>query len=100
MDYLFDSKGKHIANLVNGHLHTPLGQSIGHFHSNVKIFIDLHGKYLGEIVQSNRLLYNKTSPYQSVNFGSYGNCGNIGNYGDPGNFGSIGIPGGYRDVEL
>lgn len=94
MEYLYDSKGKHIANLVNAHLHAPSGQNIGHFLSNEKIMIDMHGKYLGEIVQSNRLLYNKTSSYQNVIFGSYGN------YGNPGNCGSIGIPGGYRDVEL
>lgn len=100
MDYLFDSKGRHVANLFNGHLYALSGQNIGHFLSNERILIDMHGKYLGEIVQNNRLLYNKTSPYQNVNFGSYGNYGNIGNYGNPGNCASIGIPGGYRDVVL
>ena len=69
MEYLFDSKGNHIANLVNGHLHDPSGQNIGHFLSNEKILIDMRGKYLGEIVQGNRLLFNKTSPYLNVNFG-------------------------------
>lgn len=83
MEYLFDSKGNHIANLVNGHLHAPSGQNIGHFLSNEKILIDMQGKYLGEIVQGNRLLFNKTSPYLNVNFGSYGNYGNVGNYGNP-----------------
>ncbi|MGS0765380.1 hypothetical protein [Syntrophomonas curvata] len=100
MEYLFDSKGNHIANLVNGHLHDPSGQNIGHFLSNEKILIDMHGQYLGEIVQGNRLLFNKTSPYLNVNFGSCGNYGNVGNYGNPGNYGSIGIIGGYRDVSL
>ena len=100
MEYLFDSKGKHIANVVNGHLYTPSGQNIGHFLSNEKIFIDMHGKYMGEIVHNNRLLYNMTSPYRGMNYGLYGNFGNIGNYGNPGSYGSIGILGGYRDVEL
>jgi hypothetical protein len=100
MEYLFDSKGKHIANLVNGQLHDPTGQNIGYFLSNEKFLIDMHGKYLGEIIQGNRLLYNKTSTYRSVNFGSYGNYGSVGNYGNPGNYGSIGIPGSYSDVEL
>jgi hypothetical protein len=60
----------------------------------------MQGKYLGEIVQGNRLMFNKTLPYLNVNFGSYGNYGNIGNYGNPRNYGSIGILGGYRDVTL
>ncbi|MDD2371607.1 MAG: hypothetical protein PHQ32_06370 [Firmicutes bacterium] len=98
MEYLFNSKGKHIANLVNEHLYAPSGKNIGHFLSNEKILINMQGKYLGEIVQRNRLLYNKNSPYRNVNFGSYGNYGNVGNYGNPGNFGSIGILSGYNDV--
>ena len=31
MEFLFNSKGKHIANLVNGQLHAPSGQNIGHY---------------------------------------------------------------------
>lgn len=59
----------------------------------------MSGHYLGEIVHQNRLMYNLSSPYRSVNFGNYGNYGNVGNYGNPGNYGSIGSIGGYRDVE-
>jgi hypothetical protein len=60
-------------------------------------FIDMSGRYLGEILYENRLLRNPSSPYQSVNFGVYGNYGNIGNYGNPGNYGSIGLPAGHED---
>lgn len=63
-----------------------------------KIFIDMNGRYLGEIVSGNRLMANRGSPYKSMNFGSYGNYGNAGNYGNPGNCGSIGTIGGYEDI--
>ncbi len=38
MDFLFNSKGQHIANFVNGQLHAPNGQNIGHFLDRYNIF--------------------------------------------------------------
>lgn len=98
MEFLFNSRGQHIANLVNGQLHAPTGENIGHFMQNQNIFIDMSGRYLGELIQGNRLMYNRTSPHRNVSYGSYGNYGNVGNYGNPGNYGSIGSIGGYEDV--
>lgn len=98
MDFLFDSKGRHIANHVGDQLHAPRGKNIGHFLSQEEIFIDMRGRYLGEIIHGDRLLYQRSSPYRSVNFGNYGNYGNVGNYGNPGKRGSIGVPGGFTDV--
>ena len=100
MKYLFDSTGRHIANLVNDQLHAPTGENIGHFLSNYGIFVDMAGRYLGEFVHDDRLLHNRMSPYRSTNFGVYGNYGNAGNYGNPGNHGNIGIVSGYSDVLL
>ena len=97
MKFLFNSKGKHIANLVNDQLHAPTGQNIGHFLKNYNIFIDMSGRYLGEIIFENRLMYNTASPYRSTNFGCYGSYGN---YGNPGNYGYIGTIAGYRDIEF
>jgi hypothetical protein len=99
MQFLFNSRGRHIANLVNGQLHAPTGANIGHFLNDYRIFIDMAGRYLGEVVQENRLLYRTASPHRSVSYGNYGNYGNVGNYGNPGNHGSIGVVGGFRDVE-
>lgn len=99
MRFLFNSRGKHIANLVNGQLHSPRGKNIGHLMQNHGIFIDMRGKYLGEIVLSDRLMYQRGSPHRGVSYGSYGNYGNVGNYGNPGNHGSIGTLAGYADVE-
>ena len=98
MKYLFNSRGNHIANEVNGQLHAPSGKNIGHYLANEGIFIDMRGRYLAEIVLENRLMQSRSSPHKSVNFGSYGNYGNVGNYGNPGNHGSVGSIGGYDDV--
>lgn len=59
----------------------------------------MHGRYLGEIIYNDRLVYNINSPYLSKNYGNYGNYGNVGNYGNPGNRGNIGIISGYRNIE-
>ena len=99
MTYLHDSHGKHIANLIDGQLHSPRGENIGHYIEDAGIFIDMRGRYLGEIVFDNRLMYNRSSGYRSTTFGVYGNYGNAGNYGNPGNPGSIGSIGGYEDVD-
>jgi len=99
MNYLFNSRGQHIANEVNGQLHAPSGENIGHYLEQQGIFIDMSGRYLGEIVLNDRLLFNTSCPYKSTNFGNYGNYGNVGNYGNPGNHGSTGVLGGYRDID-
>lgn len=100
MKYLFDSRGNHIANFVNGQLHSTSGSNIGHYLERECIFIDMNGRYLGEIIFDNRLMYNTMSSYKNMNYGVYGNYGNVGNYGNPGCYGSIGVPGGYRDIRL
>jgi hypothetical protein len=64
-----------------------------------QIFIDMRGRYLGELSGEDRLVRQRNSPYRSVNFGVYGNYGNVGNYGNPGRYGRIALPGGYEDVE-
>jgi hypothetical protein len=95
---LFNSRGAHIANFVRGQLHAPTGENIGHYLDRHGIFIDMRGRYLGEIVAEKRLLQKSTSPHHNVNYGVYGNYGNIGNYGNPGNHGTIGMPSGFVDV--
>jgi hypothetical protein len=97
MKDLHDSKGRHIANFISGQLYDVRGKNIGHYIENANVFIDMRGKYLGEIVGGNRLLYCKTSLYRHTNFGVYGNYGNVGNYGNYGNVGSCSYAG-YIDV--
>jgi hypothetical protein len=98
LKFLFNSSGKHIANSINGQLHATNGRNIGHYIEGEDIFIDMDGRYLGEIVYDNRLLYRNNSPHRSVNYGNHGNYGSVGNYGNPGNHGSIGSVGGFVDV--
>lgn len=99
MTFLFDSRSGHFANLVNDQLHAPGGSNIGHLMKKEGIFIDMQGRYLGEIVMNDRLMYNRSSGYRGTNFGNYGNYGNVGNYGNPGNYGSVGSIGGDEDVD-
>ena len=79
-------------------LHAPTGENIGHFLPDHGIFIDMSGRYIGEIVHSDRLMNKRTSPYRSTNFGAFGNYGNVGNYGHPGNHGNIGSVSEYSDL--
>lgn len=98
MKYLFDSTGKHIANEVNGQLHALDGPNIGHFLARQCIFVDMKGRYLGEIVAGNRLLSNTASAFHAIRFGSLGNFGNAGSFGNPGNAGNVGTRGGFEDI--
>jgi hypothetical protein len=91
MTYLFDSRGRHIANLVGKQLHAPTGENIGHYLENQQIFIDMQGQYLGEIIFDNRRMHNRSSPHLGTNYSNYGNYGNAGNYG------GIGIISGFDD---
>lgn len=100
MQFLFNSRGNHIANFVNGQLHSTRGSNIGHHLEQHGIFIDMRGRYLGEIVHENRLMYNRSSGHRPVNYGSYGNYRNVGNFGNPGNEGSVGSIGGFEDIPL
>ena len=56
MKFLFNSRGQHIANEVNGQLHSTSGKNIGHFLEQHKIFIDMEGYYLGQILFENRFM--------------------------------------------
>jgi hypothetical protein len=83
MEYLFDSKGRHIATFINDQLYAPSGENIGHYLEKEEIFIDFSGYYFGEIVFDNRLMYNRSSPYKSNKFIRYGDCGSLVSYGSP-----------------
>jgi len=100
MKFLFDSGGRHVANLVNDQLHSPSGENVGHFLEAQKIFIDMSGDYLGEIIFENRLMFNRSSSHCTVNYGKRGNYPNAGNFGRADNCGTIGKIGGYEDIPL
>jgi hypothetical protein len=43
MEYLFNSRGQHIANFIGKQLHAPTGENIGHYLSDQGFFIDTSG---------------------------------------------------------
>jgi hypothetical protein len=98
MQYLFDSDGNHIANFANGELYARTGYNIGHYLPAQRIFIDMRGRYLGEIVRNNRLLYNVSSRYRQTTFSANATRSSIGNYGNPGKQNNIGRLMGYENV--
>jgi hypothetical protein len=98
MQFLFDSQGRHVANEVSGRLHSPAGKNVGHFESAAGVFVDLDGRYLGEVVRANRLMENRKSPHREAAFCVYGDYGDAGNFGSPGPKGSVGKVAGHADV--
>lgn len=69
MNYLFDSRGHHIAPLMNRQLYNRHGKNVGQYLPQYGVFVDLDGRYLGETVCRDRLMYNLLSPYCTTNFG-------------------------------
>jgi hypothetical protein len=98
MQLLFDSQGQFIASEEGGHLHSKAGGNIGHYRRGERIFIDLLGRYLGEVVLGNRLLDNRQSPFRKVGFAVQGTFDGIGAIGNPGSAGAIEPLDGYSDV--
>ena len=79
--YLFDSHGNYIAFLVEDRLYSATTDlHIGRYYPDVNAFSDLVGVYLGEIVDGNRLVYNKFSPSLLTNFGSLVHQGSYSHY--------------------
>jgi hypothetical protein len=99
MTRYFNSRGQHIANESGGRLYAPGGRNIGRYVESARVFVDISGRYLGELVSGDRLMSNRSSGHRSTNFGNAGSAGSIGSAGSPGNIGSIGSIGGYEDIE-
>lgn len=98
MEYLFNSKGKHIATFSNGLLYNSIGRNIGCYLNNEKIFIDLQGRYLGEIINTNRLAYCVNSCYDNSNFGNQANYGMGPTYSTQNDVSAIENMHGYEDL--
>ena len=97
---LFDSKRETISIWVEGQLYDPIAHNVGHWRATESIFIDMQGDYLGEILDENRLVRNRSSPWIRENFGRHGNCGNIGRLGSLGRVAIMTLPFGFEDVDV
>jgi hypothetical protein len=98
MKLLFDSRGKFIAREEGGRLYSLAGGNIGHYLRGEGVFIDPRGRYLGEVVQGNRLMDNLSSPHRAAAFAAPGAYGGSGTIGDPGSAGAVGPVEGYQDI--
>jgi hypothetical protein len=98
MQRLYDSKGKHIADLIDNRLYNAWGANVGHYVPGEGILVDLQGLYLGEILFDNRLVYNRHSPKRFLNLGRQGDYGNGGYCAPGGGMGYLGLPGSYNDI--
>ena len=99
MRFLFDRRGQHIAIELEAELYSPMGSHVGHYLPDEGIFIDTSGRYLGEVLYGNRLVFNRHSPFRDSDFGNRSHHGNVGNYGNPGNRGAVSLPWGYEDID-
>jgi hypothetical protein len=99
MQLLFDSQGTFIASEEGGRLHSCAGGNIGHYRRVERIFIDLSGRYLGEVVFGNRLLDNPSSPFRTQPFAMEGTYESIGAIANPGRARSIEPLDGYVDID-
>lgn len=95
---IYNSHGKQVAVLSGDALYSLYGQFIAEFRPTDGVFVDLQGRYLGEIVEGDRLLENYVSGHHNRLFGLPGLRGSIG-----ASFGSLSssifMPSGYRDVD-
>lgn len=100
MIQLYDSKGNHIAIFLNETLHNLRGENIGQYLSNYKVFFDMSGFYLGEIIQDRYLIYNDRSYCKDMTFGVYKDNGDIGSIRKQDKCNSILLPGNYKDINI
>ena len=68
MKFLMDSRGEYIASVIDRRLYSAGGDNIGHYLPDLDIFIDQSGRYLGEIVSDDRLMFGVASPHNAVAF--------------------------------
>ncbi|OTG87600.1 hypothetical protein B9T31_03625 [Acinetobacter sp. ANC 4558] len=80
---LYNSYGKHVANFFNQQLYSPTGESIGYFEPALNIFIDLKGRYLGEIIEHDYIFQKLDSPYLNIHFSTKNPTVNLGYFTAP-----------------
>jgi len=98
MKFLMDSRGEYIASVIDRRLYSPAGDNIGHYLPELDIFIDQSGRYLGEIVSDDRLMFGVASPHKAVGFAVGGNYGSVGTCGRPVRRPDIGRVAGFADI--
>ena len=93
--WLFDSKGKPIAFVADDKAFSTKGHFIGRLEENQEIW---HGRYRGEIVEGDRLLYDRRKRRGARSRSAVPRP--PAKPARPANKRPIRVPTGYRDVEL
>ena len=100
MLHLYNSQGLHVATEANGYLYSKTGKLIGRYLERLGVYLDLHGRYLGEILCLNRLAFNHDSRYLNASFDPCTYHGAIGPHEKPKDFSPLPLPPGFTDVDL
>lgn len=66
---LFNSRGEHIAMELNGHLYNPDGKYIGSWNADMEAYITKDGRYLGQVVEQDRLAKDPSWRFRHLSFG-------------------------------
>lgn len=96
---LFNSKGEHIATEVDGHLYAPSGRYAGYWSADMEAYISKEGRYLGQIVEDNRLGADPTWRFRHLTF-SKGYEGDRSGWNREADIGRVFLPYGFEDVEI
>jgi len=93
--WLYNSDGDPIGFIFNSNIYTPRGDFVGKLYDDNTVW---NGDYVGEIYQSDRLIYDDRKLKGSR--GIPGTPGLPGFVGEPDFKGPITLPLGFRDVEF
>ena len=67
--YLFNSNGKYICHVYSGYLYNKQNnRGIAYYDAERGIFISLNGRYFGEVIDGDLIMYNINSKYQNSEF--------------------------------
>lgn len=96
---LFNSKGEHIAVETGGHLYAPSGKYIGYWSADMEAYISKEGRYLGQIVEDNRLGADPTWRFRHLTF-TKGYEGDRSGWDRVADVNRVFLPYGFEDVEI
>lgn len=66
---LFNSRGENVAVELKGHLYTPDGKYMGSWNADMEAYIGKDGRYLGHIVENDRLAKETAWRFRHLSFG-------------------------------
>lgn len=96
---LYNSKGEHVAMEIDGHLYSPNGKYAGYWSQDMEAYISKEGRYLGQVVEENRLGADPNWQFRHLTF-SKGYEGDRAGWSRQADIHRVFLPYGFEDVEL